>query len=85
MGMDAGYIPPALDTTKGAGMFDEYGKYMKLSLTGALNANKSLGTTLGYTHDDYEEDGTDDFLAHKGHLIVGPDFNIEEHEQKKNI
>jgi hypothetical protein len=58
MGMDAGYVLPAGDTTKGVGIFDEYGKYIKVALGGATNDNKTLGATLGYTHDEYEKDGT---------------------------
>tara|TARA_R110002012_G_scaffold23345_2_gene79280 strand:+ start:4572 stop:6269 length:1698 start_codon:yes stop_codon:yes gene_type:complete len=56
-GMDAGYMPTALDATKGAGKFDLYGKYIKMALGGATNGNKTLGTTLGFTHDEYEQDG----------------------------
>lgn len=58
IGMDAGYQAPALDNTKGVGMFDEYGKYIKVALGGATNDNKNLNATLGFTHDEYEEDGT---------------------------
>lgn len=57
-GMDAGYMSGALDTTKGVGIFDEYGKFIKVGLSGTENDNKSLGTTLGFTHDSYEQDGT---------------------------
>ena len=56
MGMDAGYMPEALDTTKGVGLFDDFGKYIKLSLGGATNDNKILNTTLGFNTETYEEE-----------------------------
>lgn len=58
IGMDAGYMPTAIDATKGAGKFDEYGKYIKVALGGAGNDNKSLNTVLGFSSETYEEDGT---------------------------
>lgn len=57
-GMDAGYLPQAGDTTKGAGKFEFFGRYLKLALSGGNNDNKNLQNTLGYQHAEYEQDNS---------------------------
>lgn len=81
-GMDAGYMNAPNDTTKGVGLFESFGKYIEIYLSGANNDNKTLGEDLGFQHEEYDEDSSVGAVVGSALNITNED-DMETNDQKQ--